>query len=183
MPDEKRIWTGSWGYMTSNGLAKSAVSPNRSELKKWPAKIDLQIRVPLENPTLIQTIDSVTDEHVAVGPGVRWYIDQQKGIDYRSQPPRTGLTAAVLEIRNDRQENLTKFSASIWMKGEKQPLPEEYVTNIEPKPGIPATIRVSRPIDDPKNIEKVEFYRQRFRMELINDVETHLDLIPTEKSD
>jgi hypothetical protein len=104
----------------------------------------------------------------------------------RSRLPFTtttnGINGCCSRNKKDRQENLTTFSASIWMKGEKQPLSEEYVTTIEPEQGIQATIRVSRPIDDPQNIEKVEFFRQRFRMERINGVETRLDLLPPEKS-
>jgi Zn-dependent protease with chaperone function len=181
LPDGHRLWSGSWDFPRPNGLAKSACSPQRTELGGWPAKIDLDIKVPLENPQVIKTIKSIPEGAVEVDAGVRWYIDKERGADFsKRRAPRYGLTAAVLAVRNDNLGNLTKYDAKIWLRGNKEPLPVAYVTMIEPQPGVRTTIYVSRVIDDLQSIVRVEFTRQQFRLKRIEGVETHLDLMPAD---
>jgi hypothetical protein len=179
MKDERRQY-GTWQYPNTTALSKSACSPERRALSKWPAKIDIEIKVPLENPELIKTIESITGERVEVAPGITWYVDRQRGEDRSgSGPPRGGLTAAVFETPSSIT-SLTNYYATVWKKGQQEPLSNDYATIIELKPGVLSTIRVSRPIDGPQAIEKVEFHRQRFRRERINNIQTHLDLLPAD---
>jgi hypothetical protein len=179
LPNGRRMGTGSWMYSLANGLAKSSCSPQRADLRSWPAKVDLDVKVPLEDPQVIKTIKAVTKEPVEVAPGVRWYIDNERGADVSGPgPPQFGLMGGVLELQHDSIENLVQYDAKIWLRGGKQPVPEAYGTIIEPKPGDRRTIRCTRAIDNLQSIERVEFTRQRFRFDRINGVETHLDLLP-----
>ena len=184
LSNEDRASGGTWGYSIKGGLNKSASSPSRHQLSAWPAKIKLEMKVPLERPTKIKTLHSAPDGLADVGPGARWYLDPRKGVN-RSNPqkPISGLTAAVLELRYDSMKSLINHSAEVWLKGRDRPLAMGYATIIEPEPGVTASIYVTEPIDDLEMIEKVEFFRQRFRFERIDGVETHLDLMPADPPD
>jgi hypothetical protein len=48
---------------------------------------------------------------------------------------------------------------------------------IGPRPGVWLTLRVSKPLDDVKAIEKVEFTRQRFKIQRMKDVKLRLDFL------
>ncbi len=54
IPDGRRKGTGTWQYSLANGLAKSACCPQRADLKSWPAKVDLEVKVPLEDPQIFK---------------------------------------------------------------------------------------------------------------------------------
>lgn len=177
--ENRRLWNGSATYILQNGLARSACSPRREDLAAWPNEIDVDVKVPIDNLHVIKRLNKSPDQPVEVAPGVKWYIDPQRGADYSNRAaPRSGLTAAVLEIKNDGPDSLVSYDAKVWLRGEEQPLSEEYVTIITPQPGVQATIRVSRPIEDVEKIERVEFSKQRFMFKRIRGVKTRLDLLP-----
>lgn len=176
LDDDRRLWAGSAQFILPNGLAKSALSPRREDLAAWPDKVDVDVKVPLENPQVIKRLKKIPDEPVVLAPGVRWYIDRERGIDVRSN--QLGLTAAVLEIEGYSISSLVSYKARVWLSGQDQPLAGAYSTFIEPRPGVLASIDVSRPIDDVQKIERVEFLRQRFAMERIRGVKTRRDLLP-----
>ena len=134
--------------------------------------------MPLDDPRVIRTIRSVPKEPVEIANGVRWYIDNERGVDFsRPGPPQFGM-GGVLELHDNENEATITYRVKIWLRGDREPVPEGLVTIIEPKPGDRRTIRCSRAINDLQSIERVEFTRQQFRFEQINGVETHLDLLP-----
>jgi hypothetical protein len=177
-------------YSLANGLAKSACSPRRKDFKSWPAKVNLDVKVPLEDPQVFKTIKSVPEQPVDVAEGVRWYIDKERGAEVSADGSMGfGLPGGVLELRDSESDATTNYSVKVWLQGCKEPVPEAYATIIElnpgdgrtirPNPGAQRTIRVSRAIKDTKAIDRIEFLRQRFRFERIKGVETHLDLLPS----
>lgn len=177
LPDGRRLWSGSWGPFLPNGLAKSAVAPYVRELAKWPEEIDVDVRVPLEEPQIIKTVQPIPDSAVEVAPGVRWYIDPDRGIDFkRGGERREHLPAAVLELENDSSDSLVTYEAKAWRRGQEAPLRESYATITELRPNIRTTIRVSEPLDAVNAVEKVEFTRQRFKLQRIKDVKLRVDL-------
>lgn len=178
LADGRRVWGGTWGPFESNGLSKSACAPQLQDLAKWPEAVDLDVKVPLEDPQIIKTIDEVPDGSVEVGPGVRWYIDHDRGIDFkRGGEQRAHLTAAVLEIENDLPENLVFYEAKVWLRDQQQPLREAYGTIIGRQPGVFATLRVSKPLDDVNSIKSVDFTRQRFKIQRFKAVKLRVDLL------
>ncbi|HUE16432.1 MAG TPA: M56 family metallopeptidase [Planctomycetaceae bacterium] len=178
LPDGRRTWGGTCDPL-QDGLAKSACSPDRSRLGSWPAKVDLEVKIPLEDPRVIKTINSVPEGAVEVAEGVRWYIAKEGGIEFLLPGlPRWQFTSGVLEVRNDGIENAARYEAKIWLRRKNRPLPQGIVVTAEPKPGERTTFYLSPKIDDLQLIERVEFTRQRFRFERIKGVETHLDLLP-----
>lgn len=177
--EDRRFWGGTWGNVLPNGLAKSACSPQREALAAWPDEVNLDLKIPIENRQVIKRLETIPDQPIELAPGVRWYIDHDRGIDRSNrEAPRRGLTAAVLEIEGNSADSLVTYGASVWLRGQEQPLAGDYATNIELRPGVWAGIYVSRPIDDLQKIERVEFTRQRFRIERIEGVKTRLDLLP-----
>jgi hypothetical protein len=170
---------GTWGPFDANGLTKSACAPLQSVLAKWPDSMVIDARVPLEDPQIIKTITTMPDGKVEVAPGVRWYIDPNRGIEFErgDRQRRTGLKAAVFEIEDETFENLVTYESAVWIRGKEQPLPGAYVTKIGPRPGVWATIRAGKPLADVSTIEKVEFTRQRFKIQRFNDVKRRLDLL------
>jgi beta-lactamase regulating signal transducer with metallopeptidase domain len=187
-PGGRRVWSGTWHNTLPNGLAKSASAPPRMELMGWPAKVDLDVKVPLEDPQVIKTVNVINTVKSNPGPvevaeGVRWYIDKQRGADFSKRDrPRYGLTAGVLEVKNDSLDNLTRYDVRVWLRGAKEPLPSAYVTAMGTPPQAVTTIYVSQALEDPAAIVRIEFTRQRFRFERIKNVETHLDLLPPDPS-
>ena len=177
--ENRRLWPGSATYIVQNGLTKSACSPRREELAAWPNEVDVDVKVPIDNEQVIKRLDKIPDQPVDVAPGVKWYIDPQRGIDFSNgQAPQSGLTAAVLELEHDGPDTLVFYDAKVCLQGEKEPLLGAYSTIIVPRPGVQTTIRVSRPIDDVQKIERVEFTRQRYMFQRIRGVKTRLDLLP-----
>ena len=77
LPNGRRMGTGSWMYSLANGLAKSSCSPQRADIKSWPAKVDLDVKVPLEDPQVIKTFRSIPAGAVEVAHGVRWYTGKE----------------------------------------------------------------------------------------------------------
>lgn len=178
LPDGRRLWSGSWGPFLPNGLSKSACAPQVRELAKWPDEIDIDVKTPLEEPQIIKTVQPIPQRAVEVAPGVRWYVDPYRGIDFkRGGERREHLAAAVLEIENDSSDSLVTYEATAWRRGQETPLRGSYATIIEPRPNIRVTIRVSEPLDDVNSIEKVEFTRQRFKIQRFKDVKLRLDLL------
>jgi hypothetical protein len=166
-------------YSLANGLAKSSCSPQRADLKSWPAKVDLDVKVPLEDPQVIKTIKSAPKGVVGVADGVRWYIVKEGGTEFLLPGmPAWPSTSGVLEIRNDDADKLITYDAKVWLRGRKDPLPDVYGSTAGPKRGELTMFRVGHAIDKLESIERVEFTRQRFRFERIKGVETHLDLLP-----
>jgi hypothetical protein len=179
LPNGRRMGTGSWMYSLANGLAKSSCSPQRADLRSWPAKVDLDVKVPLEDPQVIKTIKSAPKGVVEVADGVRWYIVKEGGTEFLLPGmPAWPSTTGVLEIRNDDADNLITYDAKVWLRGRKDPLPDVYVATAGPKRGELTMFRVGHAIDNLESIERVEFTRQRFRFDRINGVATHLDLLP-----
>jgi beta-lactamase regulating signal transducer with metallopeptidase domain len=179
LPNGRRMGTGSWMYSLANGLAKSSCSPQRADLRSWPAKVDLDVKVPLEDPQVIKTIKSAPKGVVEVADGVRWYIVKEGGTEFLLPGmPAWPSTTGVLEIRNDDADNLITYGAKVWLRGRKDPLPDDYVATAGPKRGELTMFRVGHAIDNLESIERVEFTRQRFRFDRINGVATHLDLLP-----
>ncbi|HEV8069208.1 MAG TPA: M56 family metallopeptidase [Planctomycetaceae bacterium] len=176
LPDGPRAWGGTW-CLVQDGLAKSSCSPSRRDLKRWPADVDLELQVPLEDPQVIRTIRPVTQEAVNVAPGVRWHLAKKAGTEFLYPGmPAWPYDCGVLEVHNARIDSSLKYGAKIWLRGKKQPLDESLIMTVGIK-GALASIRLSR-INDPQSIERVEVTRQRFRTERIKDVEIHLDLLP-----
>ncbi len=148
------------------------------DLAKWPEAIDVDVRVPLEEPQIIKTVQPVPKGAVEVAPGVRWYIDPDRGIDFkRDGERRANQTAAVFEIENESQDNLITYNATVRLRGKEAPLKGAYVTMIRPRPGVWLTLRVSKPLDDVNAIEKVEFTRQRFKILRLKEVKLRLDFL------
>ncbi|MGH7140187.1 MAG: hypothetical protein ACREHD_30990 [Pirellulales bacterium] len=116
--DGRKHWGGTWGPFGEKGLAKSACAPQVGELARWPESVDLDVRVPLEDPQIIKTINAIPEGAVDVSPGVRWYIDPDLGIDHkRGGQRREHLTAAVLEIDNiyESPESLLRYDSTVWL--------------------------------------------------------------------
>jgi hypothetical protein len=183
--DGHRLWGGTWEPFRANGLAKSACAPQIRELPKWPEAIDLDVQVPLEDPQVIKTIDEVPDGAVEVAPGVRWYIDHDRGIEFKpGGEQRAHLTAAVLELEYEKTDDLVSYRATVWLRDKKDPLSEAYGTKIGSRPGVFTSIRVSKPLDDVAAIERVEFTRQRFKILRIEGVKLRPDfLLPPDDAD
>lgn len=178
LPDKRRLWSGSWGPFLSNGLTKSACAPQLRDLAKWPEAIDVDVKVPLEDPQIIKTVQPMPDSDVEVAPGVRWYIDPDRGIEFkRGGQRREHLPAAVLELENDSAENLVSYESTAWVRGKEAPLRGGYATIIELRPNIRTTIRVSEPLDAVNAVEKVEFTRQRFKIQRFKGVKLRIDLL------
>ncbi|HET6884042.1 MAG TPA: hypothetical protein VFI31_28065 [Pirellulales bacterium] len=175
---------GTWAPFDANGLTKTACAPLQSALAKWPDSIVIDARVPLEDPQIIKTITAIPDGAVEVAPGVRWYIDPNRGIEFeRGEQRRTGLKAAVFEVEDETFENLVTYQSAVWLRGKEQPLPGAYATIIQPRPGVLATIRVSKPLDDVTMIERVEFTRQRFKVQRFDEVKLRTDLLLPDDGD
>ncbi|HEX5444019.1 MAG TPA: hypothetical protein VFW87_09335 [Pirellulales bacterium] len=177
LADGHRRWCGTWGPFLPNRLTTSACVPQVRDLAKWPEAIDVDVRVPLEEPQIIKTVQPVPEGAVEVAPGVRWYIDPERGIDKRNGKRRANLTAAVFEIENEPQDNLVTYDAAVRLRGKEAPLKGAYVTMIGPRPGVWLTLRVSKPLDDVNAIEKVEFTRQRFKILRLKEVKLRLDFL------
>jgi beta-lactamase regulating signal transducer with metallopeptidase domain len=185
LPNGRRMGTASWMYSLPNGLTKSSCSPQRADLKSWPAKIDLDVKVPLEDPQVIKTFRSIPAGVVEVAPGVRWFTGKEAPSDEKRWhfavpfgssdflAPPGELTKGLLEVRNEGLESAVLYDTKIWLRGKGQPIPEEYQM-VDGK----HTVLHGTTLGDLKSIERVEFTRQRFRFERIKGVETHLDLLP-----
>jgi hypothetical protein len=183
LPDGRRLWSGTWGPFQPDRLAKSACAPTIRELAKWPEWVDLDVRVPLEDAQIVKTVEGAPDDPVEVAQGVRWYIDPDRGIDYKGKERREHLTAAVLELEDDSVDSLVVYSSTVWLRDAERPLSGGYVTKIGPRPNVWRTLRVSDPIDDLQAIERVEFTRQRFKMQRFAHIRLRVDLMPPPDTD
>ena len=183
LADGRRLWSGRWGPFQPDRLTKSASAPTIRELSKWPEWVDLDVKVPLEDPQIIKTLDEGPSSPVDVAPGVRWHIDPDRGIDFkRGKERRDHLTAAVLELENESADSLVVYDSTVWLRGQERPLPGAYAT-IVVTDGVRRTIRVSDPLDDVQAIERVEFTRQRFKIERLAHIRLRLDLMPPPDTD
>jgi hypothetical protein len=178
LADGRRLWSGTWGRFQADRLTKSACAPTSRELARWPESVDLDVRVPLEDPQVVKTVEGAPDGPVEVAPGVRWYINPDRGIDFMAKERREHLTAAVLELQDDSADSPVAYGSTVWLRGKERPLREAYATKVQPRPGPWYTIRVSEPLDDVTAISRVEFTRQRFKMKRFTPVKLRVDLMP-----
>ncbi|HSG73410.1 MAG TPA: M56 family metallopeptidase, partial [Planctomycetaceae bacterium] len=162
------------------GLSFSSVSLLKSDFEKWPEKISLELKYPLENLTVINTIKEIPDEPIDIAEGITWYLDPNRASIFDRETNRLirveNKSAAVLQIRMGRPDELTAYSVRVYLRDQERPVQENYVTIIEPD-GHRHEIRVSNPVD-PAEIERIEVVRQRHDIRLIRDLPIKVDLIP-----
>lgn len=172
-----RRWTA---LNSTQGWACSSVSLEKKDFPQWPEKISLEIKYPLEDRTVIKTLKGVPDDTLQVADGVIWYLDSDRARKYDNNTNRwitiEGKTAAVLQTLRGRPEELTDYSVRVYLKDRKRPLDGNYSTLIEPD-GQLHEIDVSNPVD-PQQIERIEVFRQRFAVRLIENIPIKVDLIP-----
>lgn len=170
-----------WTALNSTeGWACSSVSLEKKDFAKWPEKMSLEIRYPLEDQAVIKTLNKVPDDTLEVAEGIIWYLDPTRALKYDNNTNRwitiDGKTAAVLQTLRGRPEELTDYSVRVYLKDQKQPLDGNFSTFIEPD-GQLHEIDVSNPVE-PQQIERIEVLRQRYAVRLIENIPIKVDLIP-----
>jgi beta-lactamase regulating signal transducer with metallopeptidase domain len=163
-------WTAFNPEKDEKGLAFTSLSLLKRDLEKWPARISMEIKYPLENLTVIKTIKEVPKEPVKIAEGITWYLDESRAnVENKS--------VAVFQSSHDRPDQLTSYSVRVYLKDEEKPLRGAYTTIIEPD-GQRNTIDVSDPVD-PEEIERIEVIRQRRETRLIKDIPIKVELMPS----
>jgi hypothetical protein len=161
-------------------LAFTSIALLKSEFAKWPEHISLELKYPIENWTVIETINEIPKEPVKITEGITWYLDASRATVYDSNTNRwtrvENKSAGVLQTRHDRPDKLTAYSVRVYLKDQEQPLGGSHSTIIEPD-GRMHTIDVSKPVD-PQNIERIEVIRQRRATRQIKDIPVKAELMP-----
>ncbi len=185
--DGRRHTGGTARTGPTDGLNVSAAAPNKHSLAEWPREIGLEISYPIEDPQVIRVIPQITEEladPVTLAPGVTWYIDPERAMEfsdrkkpdgsliYQAPAPARGKLAAVLQ-RKQGPSGLVSYRPRVLLKDGRE-LREAYVTIVE-RQGVPYEIRVSEPFASKNDIARVEFERQRFRRATIEHVPVKID--------
>jgi beta-lactamase regulating signal transducer with metallopeptidase domain len=180
--DGKRHWISSSRGSPVNGRILSTAHPAAKLLGKWPQKISLEIKYPIDNVTVVKTLTEIPNNPVEIVPGVRWYLDPMRASDVDE---RTGKlqrapnkTAGVLEIRDDARK-LVSYEMRLYLRGE-QKKGTFYGTFLERR-GELYEIRVTEAFDNKDQIERLEIIRQRNEISRIDNVPLRLDLLPEKK--
>jgi hypothetical protein len=167
------VETSGSGYFSSKHfLAKSTLSPARSQLAEWPGDMDVEVRVPTAEPELVKRIEKAPPQSVEVAPGVRWYLDNAAG-----QPD---MPAAVFEVDRNFAEPLHDYSATVLLK-DGTPLRGNTVSYLEEIGGRRIETHASQPVNSANPIATIEFWRLKHRMERYEKVPVRLDLLPKEE--
>jgi len=179
--DGDRYATASTINTPQNGLIVSAAAPLMSSLAKWPEKISLEIKYPIENLIIVKTLKDVPDDPVRIAKGITWYLDPQRAMEVDSETRKMqrayDKTAAVLQVNRETADMLTSFESRVYLRGHKEPLQGQYTTIIEAD-GQQNIIRVSKSFEQKQDIEKIEIIRQRHKTSLIKNIPLKLQLLP-----
>lgn len=174
---ERHPWmTARWA--PRKGLSISAATPKIKSLPEWPRKIRLEVKYPIEDPTVIRTVKEFGDMPIEVDKGVRWTFDPTKALVFEMGLSRRvdGKTAGVLAVDRKKAAPHAAYSYRIHLRDGKTV--NDAYTTAQTIDRITYIIDVSDPIDDLDQIEKVEFIRQRHEVLKIDDVIVRNDFLP-----
>jgi hypothetical protein len=159
----------------AHGLVSSHVAISASkEFPRWPERISLGLRWPVEKPQVVLKLDEVPAASVQLAAGVTWLIDppHPRGPVF---PPirRNGaweVTAAVLQRWQEPAEQAlqTDWYAHAFLADGIE-LPTDEVHAYPTGEGQVTRFEIT-PLRQGAKIARLRFERQRFRHALIEDV-------------
>ena len=178
--DDQRHVGGSARFRPTEGLNVSAASARKRDLAEWPQRVSLEIRYPVENVQTIRTVTEFSDAPIQVAEGVEWTLDRSRARTREAgRLVRAEGLAPVLRFERDRGDwELHSYSVRCYIRGQKAPLDEAYVTIVDGDRSGQYFIRVFETVASRDEIEKVEFTRQRYATDRIGPVPLRLDLLP-----
>ena len=143
---------------------------------QWPQSADIVLTFPIETPELIDTRTTIPTEPVVIADGVRWMVEPDAGYDPRQQGPASRYPAAVLETLHDESPELINYFVRVYEKGSDRALPDAFTT-IRERDGKRYRIEVSDRFPEPEQLDRIEFYRQRWARAVVPDVRIRTDLL------
>jgi hypothetical protein len=160
------------------GLSISAATPKIKSLPEWPRKIRLEVKYPIDEPTVILTVEEFGKTPIEVDKGVRWTFDPTKALVFENGASRRveGKTAGVLSTHRKKANLLSEYSYRIHLRDGK--IVNDAYTTVQTVDRIAYVIDVSDPIDDLQQIEKIEFVRQRHEVLKMDNVIIRNDFLP-----
>jgi hypothetical protein len=146
-------------------LALSVLSLPKRSFDKWPGEIDVEIRCPIDEGDVFQTIREVTDEPAEVAPGLRLFWTKVPGPDQKFVP------AVALEIDRARSK-LVDYDFFTHLKdGTSESLNSVQVSPTHER-------RVSPALESRETLDRIDLWRVRYRMERYDRLPIFPDHIP-----
>jgi len=176
LPGAHGVEMGS-GANTSRGVpAKSTIELSATRYATWPEldEIEVEARVRVAEPEVIKTLRGERRGPVIVAPGIRWFVDPQRGVKTVGGVRQSGFPAAVLEIDRKVADPLMTIRPEISTRRGKR-WREDYATMADSAGTV--EIRVSEPLDPENPIEELTFTRYDDRIEKYK-VRIRMDLKP-----
>ena len=163
------------GKMTAKRVfsaTSSVVSLDRRTFQ-WPEKVALNLKYPADTAQLIKELDEIPDKPIQLARGVSWSVEAETG--YEPGGDGTRYPAGVLEV-SKASLDLLAFGVHVYKKGSERRLAGSYST-IRERGDQLFEIRVSRRFPDEKELDRIEFYRQRFKRTTVSDVPLRIELL------
>ena len=169
---------GSWGDRFSGSKTPSrifavATAASTRPAFEWPKQVDLKLKFPVEEPVLLKTITEIPKERFEFGRGASWAVEPN--VSYNNRKDGWSKPGGVL-MTSRSTTDLLVHSVVIYGK-DGQPV-SNLLSTIREVDGEKFTTRVSKPFPPPEELDRVEFYRQRFRRSIIRNVAVRTDLLP-----
>jgi hypothetical protein len=153
---------------SANRLALSVLTVAPGAIPRWPAEIDVEVRVPNEEGQVFQTVKELKDAPLNPAPGLRLFWTKVATMDRAGQK----ILPAVA-LQTDRMQTVlvdydffthltdgTTHSFNAFQAGETHDL------------------RVSPPLDRKEDLDRIDLWRVRYRTELYDRLPIFPERIP-----
>jgi len=149
-------------------LALSVLAPSQRAIAYWSDRIDVEIRVPIEEGDVFQTVSEVPDTPLQVAPGARLFWTKATGTSRSGQKL---FPALALEI--DRaQTPLLDYDFFTHLKD------GTAASFNASQPTATHDVHISPPLDSKDVVDHVDLWRLRYRAELYDRLPTFPERIP-----
>lgn len=167
-----------------SGMILSSLFPSKERLFAWPRRGTIDVRYPVENPTIESTLDEAPAGPLEVAKGVTWEL---KPYYVAERDPKTGryVPAAkklrgVLSTDLDEIDPNVDYDVRFYLKDQPRPW-ESYLHTSETKPGgQPIRVDISRPVENLQLIERIEIIRQRYAKKQFENVHILRNLLSSQ---
>lgn len=163
-----------------DGLILSNLSPSQSDLLLWPETATIEVRYPVENPTVLKTVEGPPEGLIEIAKGVTWKLDpnyaMQRDPETRRLVRAENKFAGVLATDLNEADPNVDYEVRIEVGGGT--LLKNYLHTAKSNPvGKASRLDISEPVDNPQQISKLFIVRQRHATKTFKDFSIKRDLL------
>lgn len=162
------------------GLIVSSIAPSQRDLLIWPEQGTVEVRYPVENPTVVKTHEGPPQGRIDVALGVTWELDpsyaMERDPDTRQLKRAPSKFAGVLITNPNEADANIDYEVRAEVRGGTILKTHLHTAKSNPT-GEASRVDISEPVDNPQQITKLFIVRQRHAVKKFEDLTIKRDLL------